>query len=236
MNNTTVTLNDDLHYLDDIIQYYKHQNVHKVKIYSNFDEPNEYKHTLSIIYPTCKIEGIQFNSGILKRTCYINILQSKITTVRDSDTNACYITIDIKADISFGSTFASGVKFLCGSYSIEEMYNHYRKYDKLEYILLYFCSSRYIHCLPLCETGYYNDLNINDDAIVNLKADEFDRAFIVTSPLYDRHAIKKDTTFKYLVVEQSIKTTIDEYGDKHDVLAAYLIQDKAEESVKVKGE
>lgn len=227
MNNTTVTLNDNLHYLDDIIQYYKHQNVYQVKIFSDFDGFEEYKHTLSIVYPSCKIEGIQFNSGILKRTCYIDILQSKISTVKDSDINTYLISVDIKANISFGSTEnTSGVQFLCGSYSIEEMYNHYRKYDRLECIKL--CSSRYVHYLCLYETGYYNDLNypgIKENAIVNLKIDEFDRAF-ETLPQCDYHDIKKDTTFKYLIEQQSIKTIIDEYGDKHDVLVAYVIFDK----------
>ena len=226
MNNTTVTLNDNLHYLDDIIRYYKHQNVYKVKIFSDFDGYEEYKHTLSIVYPSCKIEDVQFNSGILKRTCYIDILQSKITTIKDSDNNTYFICIDIKANISFGSTEnVSGVQFLCGSYSIEEMYNHYRKYDRLEYILL--SSGRYVQYECCCNKDfYYRDLNIKENAIVNLKIDEFDRAFTDTLPKYGCHVNKKDTTFKYLIGKQCIKTIIDEYGDKHDVLVAYIIFDK----------
>lgn len=237
MNNTTVILNDNLHYLDDIIQYYKHQDVYKVRIFSDFDEFEQYKIVLSIVYPSCKIEGIQFNSGILKRTCYIDILQSSITTTKTSDNSTYLICIDIKANISFGSTEnTSGIQFLCGSYSIEEMYNHYRKYDRLEYISL--CSGIYAYTqyLCCCETGYYNDLDTNENAIVNLKVDEFDRAFTNTlPPQYDYRAIKKDTAFKYLIGKQSIKTTIDEYGDKHDVLVACIIFDK-EIKENIKGE
>ncbi len=171
MKNKCVILNNDLHYLDDIIQFYKHQDVYKVEIYADHIHSGEYDHILTIIYPECKIQDLKFNSDILNRNCYIEINESCITT----DTSYHVVEqafISIRLNVSLSFNYGNvGIQYLCGYYSIRELYDHYKQYYSIRYLSITFLNAEKVYPF-ITEKSIHIDLKTKsfDDAIKDISS------------------------------------------------------------------
>lgn len=186
MKNKCAILNSDLHYLDDIIHFYKHQDVYKVEIYADHIHSGEYDHILTILYPECKIQDIKFDSNILNRNCYIEINESLIVTdTLYYVTNQTLISIRLNVSLSFNYE-NMGIQYLCGSYSIRELYDHYKQYYSINRLSITFLNTEKVYSF-ITERSIYIDLKTKsfDDAIKDISSnnDIFEKMYITRTQI-----------------------------------------------------